>query len=371
MLAFLLSLGVFVLLLSFLVFIHELGHFAVAKWCGMRVDEFAIGFPPRIWSKKRGETTYALNAIPFGGYVKIHGENPDADGEEGDEDPGSFDRKPVRSRIAVILAGIAMNTLFAFVALTVAFSAGFTSISQDLASRSDATVIRQEVLVSSVGVGSPADKAGIKPGDVVLGLTPFGEESKKVANINELVSFTKELQARNNLSLEVKYDRSGTNGVSVVTLNPTGPAMGVSIQSLDTVRVPVLQAPGVAIHEMGAILGLTWDALAGFGKKLVRAELDENVSGPIGIYQATATATKMGFSQVLFLAIVLSLNLALLNLLPIPALDGGKFVFLIVEGVFRKRGVHRKLERAMTSISFIVLIGLMIILTGRDIFRLF
>ncbi len=370
MLAFLISLAVFVLLLSFLVFIHELGHFAVAKWTGMRVDEFAIGFPPRIWQKKRGETTYAIGSIPFGGYVKIHGENHDQE-EESDEDPRSFDHKPVRARIAVILAGIAMNTLFAFVALTIAFSVGFSSISQDLASRSDATVIRQEVLVSSVGVGSPADKAGIKPGDVVLGLTPAGESEVQVGNINELVSFTKGLQAKGNLSLRVDYDRAGTATTVDVSLNPTGPAMGVSIQSLDTVKVPFWKAPGVAVHEMGAILGLTWDALAGFGKKLVKAELDENVSGPIGIYQATATATKMGFAQVAFLAIVLSLNLALLNLLPIPALDGGKFVFLMVEGVFRKKVIHRKLEQGMTAVSFFLLIGLMVILTGRDIFKLF
>lgn len=370
MLAFLISLAVFVILLSFLVFIHELGHFAVAKWTGMRVDEFAIGFPPRIWQKKRGETTYAIGSIPFGGYVKIHGENHE-EAVEGEDDPRSFDHKPVRARIAVILAGIAMNTLFAFVALTIAFSAGFSSISQDLASRSDATVIRQEVLISSVGVGSPAEKAGIKPGDVVLGLTPAGGTPTRVANINELVTFTKGLQAEGNLSLKVDYDRAGTAASTDVSLNATGPAMGISIQSLDTVKVPILKAPGVAVHEMGAILGLTWDALSGFGKKLVRAELDENVSGPIGIYQATATATKMGFAQVLFLAVVLSLNLALLNLLPIPALDGGKFVFLMVEGVFRKKVIHRKLEQGMTAVSFFLLIGLMVILTGRDIFKLF
>lgn len=370
MLAFLISLLVFAILLSFLVFIHELGHFAVAKWTGMRVDEFAIGFPPRIWSKKRGETTYAFNAIPFGGYVKIHGESPDEEGM-GDDDPRSFDHKPVRARVAVILAGITMNVLFAFVALTLAFSVGFTSISQDLSTRSDTTVLRQEVLVSSVGVESPADKAGIKPGDVVLSLTPEGGEATQPSSITELVAFTKDLQAQGNLSLAVSYDRAGVTNEAQVALNPTGPAMGITIQSLDTVKVPFWQAPGVAIKEMGAILGLTWDALAGFGKKLVKAELDENVSGPIGIYQATATATQMGFSQVLFLAVVLSLNLALLNLLPIPALDGGKFVFLMVEGVFRKKVIHRKLEQGMTAVSFFLLIGLMVVLTGRDIFRLF
>jgi regulator of sigma E protease len=369
-LAFLISLLVFALLLSFLVFIHELGHYAVAKWTGMRVDEFAIGFPPKIWSKKKGETTYSLNAIPFGGYVKIHGETPDAEGMS-DGDPRSFDKKPVRSRMAVILAGIAMNILFAFVALTVAFSFGFTSISQDLASRSDATVLRQEVLVAAVGAGSPAEKAGLKPGDLVLGLTPAGGEETQVASITELITFTRNLQNQGNLQLKVSYDRAGVEQEASVALNPTGPALGINIQSLDTVRVPFWQAPGVALKEMGAILGLTWDALANFGKKLVRAELDENVSGPIGIYQATATATKMGFEQVLFLAVVLSLNLALLNLLPIPALDGGRFVFLMVEGVFRKKGVHRKLEHWMTSISFFLLIGLMLILTARDIFKLF
>lgn len=366
--ATLIAIIVFALLLSFLVFIHELGHFAVAKWTGMRVDEFAIGFPPRIWSKRRGETLYALNAIPFGGYVKIHGEGSD----EHDTDPRSFENRPVLARILVILAGITMNTLFAFIALTIAFSVGFTSIGQDLASTNGATVLRHEVLVAGVIKDSPAEKAGIRAGDLVRGFQAEGQAEVEITSLMQLVDYTKALQQAENFNLSVRYDHEGIQRTAVTVINAEGPALGISIQSIDTVRVPFWQAPKVAITEMKAVLELTWDALANFGKKLfTKAELDQNVSGPIGIYQATATATQMGFAQVIFLAIVLSLNLALLNLLPIPALDGGKFLFLLIELIFRKRMIHRTVEQWMTTISFFLLILLMLILTARDIFKLF
>jgi regulator of sigma E protease len=367
---FIISLIVFLLVLGFLVFIHELGHFAVAKWTGMRVDEFAIGFPPRLWAKKRGETTYAINAIPFGGYVKIHGETPHEEGE--DADPRSFDQKPVWARLAVMLAGVTMNALFAIVALTVAFSFGFSSVAQDLSKVPGATVIKHDVLVTNVVKDGPADQADLHPGDFVREfITPDGTV-REIRTINELVDYAKELQAAGYDHVTINYKRNGENATLVSKINPEGYALGVSIQSQDTVRVPVWQAPKVAVKETGAIIDVTWDALKAFGAKLfAHGQLDQNVSGPIGIYQATATATKVGFAEVLFIMIVLSLNLALLNLLPFPALDGGRVLFLIIEGIFRKRVIQRHIEHALTTLSFILLIGLMVILTARDIFHLF
>lgn len=361
------SIIVFLLVLGFLVFIHELGHFAVAKWTGMRVDEFALGFPPRLWAKKRGETTYALNAIPFGGYVKIHGEQP----EEGDEDPRSFDRKPVWARLAVMLAGVTMNFLFAYVALTIAFMVGFSSIAQDLTKVPGATVTKRDVLLVDVREDGPAYAAGLRAGDIVREFRHDGEV-QVLRTIQELVTYTDHLQEKGIRDVEIVYVREGDEHVAKATINPEGLALGIAIQSLDTVKVPVLQAPKVAAQESWEIIEVTGHALKGFfGKIFTKAELDENVSGPIGIYQATATATKVGFAQVIFIMVVLSLNLALLNLLPFPALDGGRVVFLIIEATFRKRVIQRRIENALTVASFIFLIGLMVILTARDILRLF
>ena len=182
----LLSILIFIIVLSILVFVHELGHFAVAKWTGMKVDEFALGFPPRIWAKKKGETTYALNAIPFGGYVKIHGENPD---QQDDDDPRSFDQKPVWARIAVVIAGVTMNMLFALVVLTVAYSVGFVSLPQDLEKVPGAQVTKGQVIISAIEKDSPADRAGLQPGDILLSLKdPSGQEIA-ISSIQQLVHY--------------------------------------------------------------------------------------------------------------------------------------------------------------------------------------
>jgi regulator of sigma E protease len=362
------SIIVFLLVLGFLVFIHELGHFAVAKWTGMRVDEFALGFPPRIWGKKRGETTYALNAIPFGGYVKIHGENHDNE----DHDPRAFDHKPVLARLAVMLAGVSMNVLFAYVALTIAFMVGFSSVAQDVTQIPGAVLLNRSVQIVGINTKSPAAAAGLQAGDTVESFeTPDGQV-RHMDSTDELIDYTKGLQAAGITDVTVHYNREGDEHTAHATLNTEGLALGISIQSQDTVRVPWYRAPEVAFTECRVIVSVTWDALKAFGVKLfAHAQLDPNVSGPIGIYQATATATKVGFAEVLFIMIVLSLNLALLNLLPLPALDGGRVLFLIIEAAFRKRIIQRRIEATLTNLSFFVLIGLMVVLTARDIFRLF
>lgn len=367
---FLLTLVIFFLILGALIFVHELGHFLVAKWLGMRVDEFAIGFPPRIWSRRRGDTVYAINAVPFGGYVKIHGEQP----ENQDEDPNSFEKKSVWARMAVVLAGVTMNVLFAFVILTVAFSVGFVSISQNLTDIKGAVVRHSEVYIADVQKDSAAAVAGLEPGDQVQSFESPPDSPTKFAvnSVQDLVSYTKDAQTAGNYALGVNFVRDGQPMHATASLAHDGPPLGVYIQPYSVVRVPLWQAPVVAVKEIGAILTLTWDALANFGRLLVQqAKLDPTVSGPVGIYQATGAATQAGFIPTIFLVVALSLNLALLNILPIPALDGGKFLFLVVEAVARKRIVGRKLESAITFAGFVLLIGLILVLSVRDVIRLF
>jgi regulator of sigma E protease len=365
-----LTLILFLLILGILIFVHELGHFMVAKWMGMRVDEFALGFPPRIWARKKGETTYALNIIPLGGYVKIHGESPD---HEEDGEPNSFEKKSVWARIAVILAGVTMNVLFAFVILVIAFSVGFVSISQNLQAVPGAVVKHNEVYVADIQKDSPADKAGLKAGDKIKSFIDVTDNSvKTVSTVQELVDYTKAEQTAGHNLITVVFDRDGTAMSAPVTLAAEGPPLGVYIEPYSTVRVPVWQAPKVAVKEIGAIFAITWDALASFGRQLFgHAKLDPNVSGPVGIYQATGSAAQAGVVSVVFLVVALSLNLALLNVLPLPALDGGKFLFLLIEAIAGKRVVGKKFESIITFISFVFLIGLILILSVRDVIRLF
>jgi regulator of sigma E protease len=364
----LLTLVLFLLILGVLIFVHELGHFAVAKWTGMRVDEFAIGFPPRIWSKKKGETTYALNAIPFGGYVRIHGESP----ESQDEDTNSFDKKSVWSRMAVVLAGVTMNVLFAFVILTVAFSVGFSSISQDLTKVPGAVFTQNKVLVLDLAKGGAAEKAGIKAYDIIQSFTDLATgETKTVVTLQDLTSYTKAEQVAGHLAMTMAYQRNGENLTVPVTLATEGAPLGVYIQPIESVRVPAWRAPVVAAKELWGYMGYIWDSLKGFGAQLFHAKLDPNVSGPVGVYQATGVASSQGLASVIQLIVSLSLSLALLNVLPIPALDGGKFLFLIIEAVAGKRIVGRKFEAVVTAAGFAVLIGLILILSIRDVIHLF
>jgi len=359
---------VFLLILGVLIFVHELGHYAVAKWTGMRVDEFAIGFPPRLVAWKRGETTYALNLVPFGGYVKIHGENP----EHQDDDPRSFDKKSVWARIAVIVAGVTMNLLFAFVILVIAFSNGFVSVSQDLTKIPGAKITHAEVAVADTQPDSVAAKAGIKAGDIIQALKdPATGFVQSINTIQELTSFTKADQEAGTLDQIVVLERDGKSQEIPVTLAKTGPGLGVYISPYLIVKVPFLQAPVAAVKEIGTIIQFTWDALKGFGSQLFHAKLDPNVSGPIGVYQATGAATRAGVIPTIFLLVALSINLALLNILPIPALDGGKLLFLITELLARKRIVARRIENAITFAGFVIIIGLILLLSVRDVTHLF
>ncbi|MEI6478201.1 MAG: site-2 protease family protein [bacterium] len=360
-----LSIIVFLLVLGVLVFVHELGHFMVAKWTGMRVDEFALGFPPRIWSIKRGDTRYAINALPLGGYVKIHGES--AKGEE--PDPRAFPNRPIWARILVIIAGVSMNVLFAFLVLTIAYSIGFPSLGPDIDSLPGAVVQKSDVLVSEVLPGSPAETAKVKAGEIIRSFTDKQTGQVTVIDsVSKLQSFTKERQTADKRTLDVTVDDNGTLTTVPVTIAASGPAMGVAVEDLNQIRLPVWQAPRAAYSVMSYVTSTTWEALRQFGVQLFgHAQLDKQVSGPVGIYKATSAATHEGFPSVVFLTVALSLNLALLNIMPIPALDGGKLVFLVIELIFRKRVVSEQIENAVTSIGFILLIGLITVLTLRDV----
>ena len=362
-----LSIVIFILVLSVLVFVHELGHFLVAKACGMRVDEFAIGFPPRIWGVKKGETLYAINAIPLGGYVRIHGEGSE---DDVDHDPKSFQNKSVWARIAVIVAGVVMNLLFAFLLLCILFITGsVTSGGLGLETIPGAQVKEGKVLVVQVQDKSPAQKAGLLSGDTLkqLTVTKTGE-IEAVHNIKDVQALTKKWQLAGTDDISVQVDRAGTIMNLKATIASSGPALGVGIEDLSRVQLPFWRAPQGAIKVMWVTIQNTWDALGQFASNLFfHAQLDKDISGPIGIYHATASAAQQGAVSVLFLIIILSVNLALLNILPFPPLDGGKFLFLLIELIFRRRIVRQRAENTIAAAGMIVLLIIIVLVSINDI----
>ena len=365
----LLSLVVFVLVLGILVFVHELGHFIVAKWSGMRVDEFSLGYPPRIFKKEVGETLYAIGAIPLGGYVRIHGENP----ESRDNDPDSFQAKPVGKRILVIIAGVIMNLLLAFTILSVAYSVGFVSASQDLTAIAGSVVKDRQVFAGDVLKDSPAAKAHVEVGDQLIAIDRpnVWPTPTRITSTDALISTTKQLQSEGISDVTLTVRRNNADKVLPISISKTGPALGIDLAAYNLVRLPVWKAPGAAVHEIGFIISSTWDALTGFVKTLfIHGKLDSAVSGPIGIYQATASAAHSGIVPVVFLLVVLSINLALLNILPFPPLDGGKLLFLVLEAVFRRRVVAEHWENIITMAGFLILMVLIVLITGQDLLRL-
>ncbi|MBU6389329.1 site-2 protease family protein, partial [Patescibacteria group bacterium] len=262
----LLSLIVFILLLSVLVFVHELGHFLMAKWTGMRVDEFNIGFPPRLYSKRVGDTLYSVNWILLGGYVKIHGEDPSA---QADPDTRSYANKPVWARILVIISGVGMNLLFAFLVLTIAFSVGFVSGSQDLAAVPGAVVKESQVYVVSELPHSPISTTPVQPGDVITGIADqSGSNPIPVDTVEGLQNALSTYLQKGDRNVTILYTHNQASYQAKVRLNPTGPALGVAIDNFNTVRVPVWRAPGVAAKEIGSLSTATWNALKNFADQL-------------------------------------------------------------------------------------------------------
>ena len=359
-----LSIVTFVLVLGILVFVHELGHFLVAKWTGMRVDEFALGFPPRVFAIKRGETTYAINALPLGGYVKIYGEN--GLNEEGD--PRAFDRKSVWARTLVLVAGVCMNLVFAFLALCVAYTVGFPAISAEIESIPGAVVTSGQVLVADTVAGSAAARAGVQSGDIVVSfLDPQNGKRTDIQTIDDLQAYTSSRQAAHDLSVQVTLDRDETSVTLPVSLAAAGTPLGVEVVGADSIRLPFYRTPEAAIQVINTVGTSTWYALKDFATSLFHAKLDRDISGPVGIYKATSSAAQDGFASVVFLTVALSINLALLNILPIPVLDGGKLLFVLIEAAFKRRVIAVEVENIITTISFALLILLIGIVTLKDI----
>jgi regulator of sigma E protease len=355
----LLAIFAFIIILGLLVFVHELGHFIMAKRAGMKVDEFGFGFPPRVFGIKRGETLYSINAIPLGGFVKIVGE----DGSE-TSDPRSFGNKSYLQRFLALVAGVTMNVILAWVLVSIALGIGWpTLINEGDPIPKNAWVKNMSVGILEVAKDSPADQAGLKVEDYII---KVGEES--VDSIQELQIFT---SASVGKPTEYTIKRGNDTFEKTITPRANPPegqgALGVALGSIGQIVYPWYLAPIKGLELTFNLVVLTITAFYQLISQAIQgANVGEALSGPVGIAVLTHDMTQMGFIYLLRFTALLSINLAILNALPFPALDGGRILFLIIEKIRGKKLPERAEQWANTS-GFMLLILLMIFVTVKDI----
>lgn len=347
----LLTVVVFIIVLGLLIFVHEFGHFIVAKLARIKVDEFAFGFPPRLLQKTIKGTRYRLNLIPIGGYVKLLGE------EDYVKDSRAFSSKTVGVRLAVVVAGVIMNYILAIGAFGIAFVIGMTPIFNDPATLGGNQ--QPLVIVSQVFDNTAANQAGIKAGYQLLGFP-----SAQAVQV-----FTHE-HAGMAVAFEVRDDIGRIKTIEV-TLSQSDKPLGVALFETAIVKLSVGKALVAGAREATAAADFTFEF---FGRSLVRlfsaGEVPGEIGGPVAIFGVTAQAVSQGVVAVLRLVGILSINLAILNIVPFPALDGGKALFIAAEGLFGRRVVKHHHEAMIHMIGFILLMALIVAITYRDILRL-
>lgn len=360
------SIILLILVLGVIIFVHELGHFAVAKWCGIRVDEFGMGFPPRAWKmfSYKG-TDYTLNWIPFGGFVKIHGE--DSINKDDPDYKKSLAAKPWWQQIAVLLAGVTMNVLLAWIIFSGMLMAGAPT----LASQTNHPELLEnpKLTVLDVSANSPAARAGLVAGDVI---TKISSEDAILVNptTEAFTDFVRSQSINDELAMSIV--RAGEPKELLVT-----PEKGIVADKV---------AIGVAVDIVGYQNGLSLiqSIKQGFSatinvivqtasafKGLIVGDIAlDSVSGPVGLTKIVGEAQRVGIMSLLLITAVISVNLAIINIMPFPALDGGRILFVIIETIIR-RPLPKKFVEWTNGIGFMLLILLMIVITVKDVFHLF
>ncbi|XVG94824.1 RIP metalloprotease RseP [Eubacteriales bacterium KG127] len=322
-----------ILLFVLMIFPHELGHFAVAKWVGVQVNEFALGMGPTIWKKEKGETIYSLRLVPIGGFCAMEGENDESD------NPRAFNNKSAPAKIAVLLAGAMMNVITAWLILVIlSFCVGSASTT-----------------IADVNKDSPAEIAGIKAEDKIISVNgsmveSWGQSVKKIKS------------SRGDLILVV--DRQGKKiSFNVQPHNQNGEKV-IGIQS-KLVRSPktAISNGTIATYEMGKAM------LVGFKGLITGGVSMKDVAGPVGMVSMVGQTSKLGIQYVAGLVALVSLNLAIINLLPLPALDGGRIIFVIIRKITGKM-ISDKTEGIVHMIGMALLLMLAILVTINDVGKL-
>ncbi|OHA19334.1 MAG: hypothetical protein A3C08_01580 [Candidatus Taylorbacteria bacterium RIFCSPHIGHO2_02_FULL_47_18] len=361
------TLLLFFVILAVLVLVHEAGHFFVAKFFKIRVDEFGFGFPPRLFSVHRGETRYSFNLIPFGGFVKIFGEDQTEEIKDG-EASRNFSRKHRGVQALVLVAGIVGNFLLAWILISAGFMVGLPAPAGEEWGLpvTDAALTVVEVLPDS-----PASRAGLRAGDTVISFSQNGRalENPSPDFASEFIAETK------SGAIDVAVKR-GTKLLSF-SVEPSSevlegrPAIGIAMDMLGTVRLPIHRAVLEGAKTTVFLSVEVSRALALFIKDAFAGAADiKNLAGPVGIAGLVGDARAQGVAPLLSLTALISINLALINLIPFPALDGGRLLFVAIEAV-RRKPIPAKIAQYANATGFFILFLFLVFITYHDIARLF
>ncbi len=372
------SIIIFLSILFLLVVIHELGHFLLAKYFKMQVDEFAFGFPPSLFQKKFGETLYSLNLIPLGGYVKIFGENGLTEEElkklSDVERKQLFGSKPWWQRIVVLCGGVLFNIIGAFILFTIVFMMGsMVYLDQDEVKNTPYTERKLEVI--NINPKSPLQSSDMVEGDKILKMVS-GENILEKEMLNSF-SAAEFIQTHNNSSILISYENQRGEMKEVSVIPKAGIVEGKKIlgaKFADTAfkkfsfTEAIPQAIKTTYDQLKYIFQSLWQLLSDLIFK--DAKVEDNLSGPIGLAVMTAQVSTEGLDRVLAFAAMLSLSLAVFNILPIPALDGGRIAFVMFEAL-RGKKTKATTEQLFHGLGFLALLVLMIFVTYFDIVKAF
>ncbi len=360
-----------------LVIVHEWGHFIAARRGGVEVEEFGVGFPPKALTikKKRG-TEYTLNWLPLGGFVRLKGEH------DADTEPGSYGAAQLSTKVKIMLAGVGMNLLTAFILFTIVALIGMPKLINDqFTVASDTKITKQNLYAGYVDENSPAAKAGIKAKDQLVSITNKEGVVSKIKTKDSLPNITHQSAGE---TVTISYIRSGQTHETTATLlsdqeveaskktdNPKG-YLGIVPTDL-TLQRSTWSAPIVAVGTMKQLTVITFKGLGSIVSGLSRGDTKkatEQVSGPIGIYVVLKDGSSLGLAFVLMIIAVISLTLAIMNILPIPALDGGRLFVTLLYRVRRKK-LTPKIEERIHGTGMAVLLTLIALISIVDVKRFF
>lgn len=357
-----------VVVFTIIVLVHEIGHFIAAKKSGVKVEEFAVGLPPRIWGKKKGETTYAINAIPFGGYVKLLGE----DGAD-ENDPRSMASKPAFVRLIILVAGVTFNLLLAYLLIVASYIIGIQQpIIPGLADQ-PGVKSTMKVQVESVENGTPAAKQGLKKGDIIKSV-----EGKSITDTESVIQIVQDKVSRDQSGkINVAIDRNGQTitkqfstykakekvGNKEVDVN----RIGVVLDQTGEISANPLVALRAGFTEIGSFIPVYLGGLSDvLGKMVTQFYIPQGVHGPVGIFELSGSAAQSGILLFIQWIALLSVALAIVNILPILPLDGGHAFIVILESIIRRK-IPKNVKFGLASFGWIIFGIFFVVVTLHDL----
>jgi regulator of sigma E protease len=351
-----------------LVVVHEFGHFLVARRNGVEVEEFGIGFPPRAWSRRTKKGfLFSLNWLPIGGFVKLKGEN------DSDTRKGSMGAASTKVKAKIMLAGVGMNLLVAFILFTILGWVGMPQLLDDqYAGKTDTHVIKNEVLVGDISKGSPASKTSLKVRDKLVAIGPIGH-LENISTADKLPSVTKRYAGQ---TVQIQYEHAGKLHTTAAKLRSPAEAAKKGALGLSPAEYTLTRSTWSApANAIGLMEQFTLETFKGLGTAISDifhgqgAKASQQVSGPVGIVSLLSQGSVLGYQFIFMIVAIISLTLAIMNVLPIPALDGGRLFMIVLSRIFGRK-LSPEMEERIVGASFLFLLALILLITVVDVRRL-